>query len=189
MTRRKDDNIERAIDGKQDGLQGNRLRLFSAGGELAIRRRWFKGTMLPLATGRGAKLIGFRAGVDVEGGWPGASSSTGMATTPAPGELLPSLPALAWLECRTWAIFAHVTATWQEALGWTFAARPVYQTPPDVDPVTVLGYERALVGNVASPDVRVLAQYEAWLAGRAPAWSRASWVQERLAEALTPAGG
>lgn len=198
MTRWKDDNIERAIDGKQDGMLGNKLRLFVATGELAVRRRWLKGTMLPLATGRGAKLVGFRAGVDVvycpQPGEPrgvihapGVNPGSRAGQPPeAHGELLPSRPALAWLECKTWAVFGHCVLTWQESLGWTCSARPVYQTPPDVDPVGVLGFERALVGQGESCDARILAQYDAWLTGRqASSWSRAGWVRERLGLVLT----
>lgn len=200
MTRWKDDNIERAIDGKQDGLQGNRLRLFVASHELAIRRRWFKGTMLPLAVGRGAKLIGFRAGLDIIDGltpgqpprgviWAGGDpgSRAGQPPFVPDGELLPSRAALAWLECRTWAIFAHVALTWQESLGWTFDARPLYQTPQGVDPVSVLGFERSLI---AGTDPRILAQYETWLTLRAGAghWSRAAWVRDELDKVLCKAG-
>ena len=195
----KDDSIERAIDGKQDGLQGNRLRVFTAAGELAIRRRWWKGTMLPLAMGRGAKLIGFRAGVDIIAGltpgqpprgvlWVGGDpGSQAGKPPPADGTLLPERPCLAWLECRTWAIFAHTVLTWQESLGWTLTARPFYQTPRDVDPVGVLGFERALIGGT---DPRVLAQYDTWLTLRAGAgqWSRAAWVRDELDKVLSTAG-
>ena len=177
----KDDNIERAIDDKQDGLLGNRLRLFVSSGELAIRRRWLKGTMLPLATGKGAKLVGFRAGVELVRG--------GGFVTPGNG-LLAGQSCLAWLECRTWAVFGHATLAVDPdfTLGLMVNVRPVYQTPPDVDPVGVLGFERALVGQEA-PDARILAQYDAWLTGRAGAWSRAAWVRDRLGKVLATSMG
>lgn len=172
MTRWKDDNIERAIDDKQDGLLGNRLRLFVAARELPVVRRVFKGRFMPLALGRGAKLISVRAGVTV-----GAHGKTVLDRAVA-------YPVLAWLECLTWAVFGHAVLTWDEvAKLWMCSVQPLYQTPEGVDPVGVLGFERALVQTQrATPDARILAQYDAWLTGRnASAWSRANWVRDRLA--------
>jgi hypothetical protein len=57
-----------------------------------------------------------------------------------------------------------------------------------VDPVVVLGFERALIGSRLDP--RVLAQYDTWLTLRAGAeqWSRAAWVHDELDKVLGTAG-
>lgn len=170
-----DDTVERTLDEAQGPIQGNRLRVYTSKGEIPVKRLWLRGRYAVRSAGKRVCLTRL---------W---------------GHVVPLVkcpefqPFLFWLECRSHVVFA--TAHLKQLglfdaprllegkpIFWFETTGPLFQTPVNVDPVCVLGWERALAQ--AGCDVQMTLAYEHWLVTHAPHWDRLMAVRETLAQLL-----